>query len=154
MSDEISILLLISEENPTSASATTAKAQCFAADNRLPYPVSNQATMSDANTNEARRTAAAAPATWRIARDTGRLLRLIIDNVAHYYFANAKTLFTLLQTTASFSGAGAAYALLNQDHHLTDVNGNNAFNKKFVNSNSNRHPYRLAPCVAPNDERA
>ncbi|MEI7066020.1 hypothetical protein [Dickeya chrysanthemi] len=154
MSDEISILLLISEENPTSASATTAKAQCFVTDNLLPYPVSNQATMSDANANEARRTAAAAAVTWRIARDTGRLLRLIIDNSAHYCFANAKTLFTLLQTTASFSGTGAAYALPNQDHHLTAVNGNNAFNKKFVNSNSSHHPYRLAPSVTPNGKRA
>ncbi|MEI7189193.1 hypothetical protein [Dickeya dianthicola] len=112
MSDEISILTHISEENPTAASPYSVTETGFVADSQRPHAISDRASVAFIG--------------WH--------------NSAHaalqHDFANAKTAFTTVTTTALFFCFIAACALLSWHGFSAFVNGGNDFNAEFGKSNS------------------
>ncbi|MBT1428384.1 hypothetical protein [Dickeya dianthicola] len=136
MSDEISILTHISEENPTAASPSSVTETGFVADSQRPHAISDRASVAFTGWHNAAHAAAPASVTWRAARHTSKPRRRFSHTALQHDFANAKTAFTTVTTTALFFCFIAACALLSWHGFSAFVNGGNDFNAEFGKSNS------------------
>ncbi|WP_263062951.1 hypothetical protein [Dickeya dadantii] len=136
MSDEISILTHISEENPTAASPSAVAEISFSTVNQRSYATPDRASVSFTGLRGAVYTAASVPVTRRAPRRTSTS-QLRFDHFASQRdFANAKTAFITVTTTAVFPSLITARAPSTQYSRSTVVNGDNDFNTEFGNSNS------------------
>ncbi|QDX29892.1 hypothetical protein [Dickeya poaceiphila] len=149
MSDEISILSLISEDNPTSSSGFISTETNFSIDNRIPHSIPVQVRATFTCLHNAMRAVAPVPVMWRIPHHTGQQHPAISSTIAPPYFANAKTAFTPFWTATLFLVALAIHTLSDWDCRLIPVNGSNDFkikfeksnevNRKILTPNTNRH---------------
>ncbi|WP_152495260.1 hypothetical protein [Dickeya sp. NCPPB 3274] len=135
MSDEISILTHISEENPTTASPSAVTETGFLTISRQPHAMPVRALFSFTGLRNAAYAAAPASVALRAARHTRTRRFRFAHTALPHHFANAKTSFVTVTMTALFSSLIAACALSARYGHPTVVNGGNDFNTRFGNSN-------------------
>ncbi|MCO7254423.1 hypothetical protein KSI86_09665 [Dickeya oryzae] len=141
MSNEISILSLISEENPTSVSAFCVIATPAAIDYRIPHFMPAQVTATFTCLHNTMQTVSAMADLWRYPPATGNTGCTAIDLPSSCYFANAKTPFTRDGKSDAFSLVATLQLLPNGQYHLNAVNDTNDFTMKFGNSNSTKVQY-------------
>ncbi|MBP2836162.1 MULTISPECIES: hypothetical protein [Dickeya] len=141
MSDEISILSLISEENPTSVSAFCVIATPVAIDYRMPHFMPAPVTATFTCLHNAMQTVSAMADLWHYPPAIGNTYRAAINLPSSSDFANAKTPFTPDWKPDAFSLVTTLQPLPNWHCHLTVVNGTNDFTTKFGNSNSTKVQY-------------
>ncbi|QWT41037.1 hypothetical protein [Dickeya dadantii] len=136
MSDEISILTHISEENPTAASPSAVAEISFSAVNQRFYATPDRALISFTGLRSAVYNAASVLMTRRASRRPSTS-RIRFTHIApQRNFANAKTVFITITMIALFSSLITARAPSVQHSRSTSVNGGNDFNAGFGNSNS------------------
>ncbi|WP_131331228.1 hypothetical protein [Dickeya fangzhongdai] len=135
MSDEISILTHISEENPTTASPSAVTETGFSAVSLWPHAIPVRASFSFTGLRNAAYAAAPTSVTLRAARHTRKQRFRFARTVLQHDFANAKTACVTATMTALFSSLIAACALSARCARSTVVNGGNDFNTEFGNSN-------------------
>ncbi|WOA51357.1 hypothetical protein [Dickeya solani] len=136
MSDEISILSRISEENPTSTSPSVETETGFSAVNRRPHAIPDQASVSFTGLRNTVYAAAPVSEVRRAACYIRKQHVRLACITPQRDFANAKTVFATVTTTARFSHLTAVYTLPERHSRSTVVNGDNDFNAKFGKSNS------------------
>ncbi|WP_148042051.1 hypothetical protein [Dickeya undicola] len=135
MSDEISILTHVSEENPTTARLSASTESGFSAVTRQPHAIPIQASSSFTSLRHVAQATALISTLWRTARDTRKPWLLFILTRLQPDFANAKVVLGSITLTASFSGLIATCSLSERYRHSGIVNGCSDFNLKFGNSN-------------------
>ncbi|WP_459609216.1 hypothetical protein [Dickeya oryzae] len=141
MSNEISILSLISEENPTSVSAFCVIATPAAIDYRIPHFMPAQVTATFTCLHNTMQTVSAMADLWRYPPATGNTDYTAIALPSSCYFANAKTPFTPDGKSDAFSLVATLQLPPNGQCHLNAVNDTNDFTIKFGNSNSTKVQY-------------
>ncbi|WP_459582111.1 hypothetical protein [Dickeya oryzae] len=141
MSNEISILSLISEENPTSVSAFCVIATPAAIDYRIPHFMPAQVTATFTCLHNAMQTVSAMADLWHYPPAIGNTDCTAIALPSSCYFANAKNLFTPDGKSDAFSLVATLQLPPNWQCHLNTVNGTNDFTTKFGNSNSTKVQY-------------
>ncbi|ADM98757.1 hypothetical protein Dda3937_04604 [Dickeya dadantii 3937] len=154
MSDEISILTHISEENPTAASSSAVAEISFLAVNQRFHAIPDRALTSFTGLRSAVYNAASVPMTRRASCRTSTSWIQSAHIVPQRNFANAKTAFITVTTTAVFSSLITARAPSAQYSRSTVVNGGNDFNTKFGNSNSADISRRLPEADGRDGKRA
>ncbi|MCL6406649.1 hypothetical protein EXT70_13350 [Dickeya dadantii] len=154
MSDEISILTHISEENPTAASSSAVAEISFLAVNQRFHTIPDRALTSFTGLRSAVYNAASVPMTRRASCRTSMSWIQSAHIAPQRNFANAKTAFITVTTTAVFSSLITARAPSAQYSRSTVVNGGNDFNTKFGNSNSADISRRLPEADGRDGKRA
>ncbi|MBO8136468.1 hypothetical protein [Dickeya fangzhongdai] len=150
MSDEISILTHISEENPTTASPSAVTETGFSDVSRQPHAIPVRAPFSFTGLRNAAYAAAPISVAWRATRHTRKQRFRFTRTALQHDFANAKTAFITATTAALFSSLIAACALSVRYGGSTVVNGGNDFNIEFGNSNFG-YILRLLPKTGGSD---
>lgn len=154
MSDEISILTHISEENPTAASSSAVAEISFLAVNQRFHAIPDRALTSFTGLRSAVYNAASVPMTRRASCRTSTLWIQSAHIAPQRNFANAKMAFITVTTIALFYCSTTARAPSGQYSRSTVVNGDNDFNTKFGNSNSADISRRLPEADGRDGKRA
>ncbi|MGM3190154.1 hypothetical protein ACS25B_04270 [Dickeya dadantii subsp. dieffenbachiae] len=154
MSDEISILTHISEENPTAASPSAVAEISFSAVNQRFHVIPDRALTSFTGLRSAVYNAASVPMTRRAPCCTSTSWIRFAHIAPQRNFANAKTAFITVTTTALFYCFTTARAPSAQYSRSTVVNDGNDFNAGFGNSNSADISRRLPEADGRDGKRA